>query len=115
MPECLVIRVPQGEITGINFWVYLYVLCVGIAGARRQRQSSDYYLVTPTIELQLTQIDSPPRLAPSRPRTFGVVSLVRCSASRAPSLLLPRRCSRCRRLLEEVLVLLVQISGGGTM
>ena len=26
--------------------------------------------------LQLTQSDSPPRLAPSRPRTFGVVSLL---------------------------------------
>ena len=48
---------------------------MGIAGARGQRQSSDYYLDTPTIELQLTQIDRPPRLAPSRPRTFGVVSL----------------------------------------
>ena len=48
---------------------------MGIAGARGQRQSSDYYLDTPTIELQLTQIDRPPRLAPSRPRTSGVVSL----------------------------------------
>ena len=48
---------------------------MGIAGARGQRQSSDYYLVTPTIELQLTQNDRPPRLAPSRPRTSGVVSL----------------------------------------
>ena len=78
---------------------------MGIAGARGQRQSSDYYLVTPTIELQLTQIDSPPRPAPSRPRTSGVVSLwmnrrrvggdvsnrltllVRFFASLAPSLL----------------------------
>ena len=48
---------------------------MGIAGARGQRQSSDYYLDTPTIELQLTQNDRPPRLAPSRPRTSGVVSL----------------------------------------
>ena len=59
----------------VSGFVCTQSVCVGIAGARGQRQSSDYYLVTPTIELQLTQIDSPPRLAPSRPRTSGVVSL----------------------------------------
>ena len=59
MPECLVIRVPQGKITGINFWVLLYVLCVGIAGARRQRQSSDYYLDTPTIGIATYTIRQP--------------------------------------------------------
>ena len=111
----------------------MHTQCVGIAGARRQRQSSDYYLVTPTIELQLTQIDSPPRLAPSRPRTSGVVSLwmnrrrvggdvsdrltllVRFLRVSPPAFLLPLRRFRCRRLLEEFLVLWSKSSGGLTM
>ena len=55
MPGRLVVRVPQGEFTGINsgsictYYEYSVLLRVGIAGARGQRQSSDYYLDTPSI------------------------------------------------------------------
>ena len=96
---------------------YVRILQLGLAGTTSGKGSQVTTLgYSYNWTSLLTPASSLPRLAPSRRETFGVVSTVRRLASCAPSLLLRCRCTRWRRLLEEVsLVFLVLISGEVTM